>query len=49
VFEPTSKGTKMTITMDYKMGRLLDVLFAHRIIEKENRKMLEKLKKTLEA
>jgi uncharacterized protein YndB with AHSA1/START domain len=49
MFEPTSKGTKMTITMDYKMGKVLDVLFAHRIIEKENRKMLEKLKKTLEA
>ena len=49
LFEPTSKGTKMTVTMDYKMNKLLDVLFAHRIIEKENRGMLEKLKKTLEA
>jgi uncharacterized membrane protein len=49
VFEPTSKGTKMTIIMDYKMGKLFDVLVAHRMIEKENRKSLEKLKKILEA
>ncbi len=48
-FTMSLKGTKMTITMDYKMNKLLDVLFAHRIIEKENRGMLEKLKKTLEA
>jgi uncharacterized protein YndB with AHSA1/START domain len=48
-FEPTSKGTKMTITMDYKMNKLLDVLFAHRMMEKENNGMLEKLKKTLET
>jgi uncharacterized protein YndB with AHSA1/START domain len=48
-FEPTSKGTKMTITMDYKMNKLLDVLFAHRIINRENMGMLEKLKKILEA
>jgi ligand-binding SRPBCC domain-containing protein len=48
-FEPTSKGTKMTITMDYKMGKLADVLVAHRTIEKENMKMLEKLKKILET
>jgi carbon monoxide dehydrogenase subunit G len=49
MFEPTSKGTKMSIIMDYKMGKLVDVLVAHRIIEKENMKMLEKLKKILEA
>ena len=49
LFEPTSKGTKMTITMDYKMNKFLDVLFAHWIIEKENRGMLEKLEKTLET
>ena len=49
VFEPTTKGTKMTITMDYKMSKLLDVLAAHRMIEKENMKMLEKLKKVLES
>ncbi len=48
-FEPTSKGTRMTITMDYKMNRLLDALAAHSMIEKENMKMLEKLKKILEA
>ena len=48
-FEPTSKGTKMTITMDYKMNKLLDALVAHRMIEKENREFLEKLKKILEA
>ena len=49
VFEPTSKGTKMTITMDYKMNKLLDVLVAHRMIEKANMETLEKLKKILEA
>ncbi len=49
VFEPTPKGTKMTITMDYRMNRLLDVLAAHRLMEKENMKMLEKVKKALEA
>jgi ligand-binding SRPBCC domain-containing protein len=48
-FEPTSKGTKMTITMGYKMNKLTDVLVAHRMIEKENMKVLEKLKKTLET
>ena len=49
VFEPTGKGTKMTITMDYKMNKLLDVLVAHRMIEKANMEMLEKLKKILEV
>jgi uncharacterized protein YndB with AHSA1/START domain len=49
VFEPTSKGTKMTITMDYRMNKLLDVLVAHRMIEKANMETLEKLKKILEA
>ena len=49
VFEPTSKGTKMTITMDYKMNMLLDVLVARRMIEKANMETLEKLKKVLEA
>ena len=49
VFEPTSKGTKMIITMDYKMNKLIDVLAAHRMIEKANMEMLEKLKNILEA
>jgi hypothetical protein len=49
LFEPTSKGTKLTITMDYKVNRLLDVLFVHRMIDKENMGMLEMLKKTLES
>jgi len=49
VFEPTSKGTEMTITMDYKMNKLLDVLVAHRMIEKANMETLEKLKKILET
>jgi hypothetical protein len=44
VFEPSSKGTKMTITMDYEMNKLLDVLVAHRMIEKVNMETLEKLK-----
>jgi len=49
LFEPTGNGTKMTITMEYKMNKFLDVLFAHRMIERENRGMLEKLKKVLES
>jgi uncharacterized membrane protein len=49
VFEPTSKGTKITVTMDYKMGKLFDALIAHRMMEKENKETLEKLKKVLEA
>jgi len=49
VFEPTSKGTKMTIIMDYKMGKLIDALAAHRMIEKANMETLEKFKKILEA
>ena len=49
MFAPTSKGTKITIAMDYKMGKLIDVLAAHRMIEKANMEVLEKLKKILEA
>jgi ligand-binding SRPBCC domain-containing protein len=48
-FEPTNKGTKMTITMDYKMNKLIDALAAHRMIEKANMETLQKLKKILEA
>jgi carbon monoxide dehydrogenase subunit G len=48
-FEPTSKGTKVTFTMEYKMSYLIDALVAKRMIEREDTKILENLKKTLEA
>jgi len=47
--EPTSKGTKVSITMDYKAGKLLDALVVKRMVEGENTKSLERLKKALEA
>jgi len=48
-FEPTSKGTKFTVTMDYKMNKLLNVVMAQRMIGKANRETLEKFKKILET
>ena len=47
--EPTSKGTKVSFTMEYKAGKLLDALVVKRMVEGENTKMLERLKKSLEA
>jgi carbon monoxide dehydrogenase subunit G len=48
-FEPTNKGTKVSFTMEYKMSYLVDALVAKRMIEREDTKILESLKKTLEA
>jgi ligand-binding SRPBCC domain-containing protein len=53
-FEPTVKGTKMTFTMDYEMpysvlGKLIDGLVVKNWVEKENNKVMENLKKALEA
>jgi carbon monoxide dehydrogenase subunit G len=47
--EPTNKGTKVSFTMEYKMSYLVDALVAKRMIEREDTKILESLKKTLEA
>jgi uncharacterized membrane protein len=54
VFEPTTKGTKLTMSMEYKLpysilGKLIDVLYAKRVLERESTKMAENLKKALEA
>jgi carbon monoxide dehydrogenase subunit G len=52
-FEPTTKGTKFTISMEYEMpsilGKLLDVLVAKRMVEGWLAKIAENLKKALEA
>jgi hypothetical protein len=54
VFEPTTKGTKLTISSEYKMpysilGKLIDWLVVRRMVEKTGTKMLENLKKAIEA
>ena len=48
-FEPTNKGTKVSFTMEYKAGKLIDALVVKRMVEEEDTKMLEKLKKAVEA
>ena len=52
-FEPTTKGTKFTMSMEYEMpsilGKLLDVLVAKRMVEGWLAKMAENIKKTIEA
>jgi hypothetical protein len=48
-FEPTNKGTKVSFTMVYKVGKLIDALVVKRWIEREDTKMLENLKKAVEA
>jgi len=47
--EPTNKGTKVSFTMEYKAGKLLVALVVKRMVESNNTKMLESLKKALEA
>ena len=52
--EPTAKGTKMTYYVDYKLpysvlGKLLDKLKVSKDMEKNNTKMLENIKKAIEA
>ena len=46
---PTSEGTKVSITMEYKAGKLLDALIVKRMAEGENTKALDRLKKAIEA
>jgi len=52
-FEPTTKGTKFTVSMEYEMpsilGKLLDVLVAKRMVEGWLAKIAENIKKTIEA
>jgi uncharacterized protein YndB with AHSA1/START domain len=48
-FEPTNNGTKVSLTMEYKAGKLLDALVVKRMVEEENTKSLERLKKALEV
>lgn len=52
VLEPTTKGTKITYSENYKvsysvLGKLIDKLKVSKEMEKNNRKMLENLKKLL--
>jgi carbon monoxide dehydrogenase subunit G len=52
--EPTTKGTKVTYSIDYEMpysilGKLIDELMVSKNLEKSNRTVLENLKKALEA
>lgn len=52
--EPTTKGTKMTYSVDYKvpysvLGKLIDKLKVSKDMEKGDRKLLENIKKALEA
>ena len=54
VFEPMTKGTKLTISMELKLpysilGKLIYALVAKRMIQRESAKMAENLKKALEA
>ena len=52
--EPTAKGTKLTYGMEYEVpysfvGKLVDKLKVSKDMEKSMSKMLENMKKTLEA
>ena len=54
ILELTTKGTKVTMSIEYEMpysvlGKLIDDLMVKREMEKQITKMLESLKKTLEA
>jgi carbon monoxide dehydrogenase subunit G len=53
-FEPTTKGTKMTYSMDYELpysvlGKLIDKLRVSKDMEKDTVKAMENMKKALEA
>jgi uncharacterized membrane protein len=52
-FEPTTKGTKFTMSMEYEMPsiplKLLDVLVTKRMVRGWVAKMAEKVKKAVEA
>ena len=53
-FEPTAKGTKVTNDMEYEvpysiLGKLIDKLKVKKDIEESNIKLLENMKKAIEA
>jgi hypothetical protein len=53
-FEPTAKGTKLTASMDYEMpysvlGKVVDKLKVSKDMDKVMGKLLESIKKGLEA
>ena len=53
-FEPTAKGTKFTMSMDYEvpysvLGKVIDKLKLSKDLDKAMGKMLENIKKALEA
>jgi uncharacterized membrane protein len=52
--EPTAKGTKVAFNMDYEvpysiLGKLIDKLKVHKDVEKGITKLLENIKKAIEA
>jgi len=52
--EPTAKGTKLTVTMDYELpysiiGKIVDKLRVSKDLEKASEKNLSDMKKALEA
>ena len=54
VLEPTVKGTKVAFNMDYEvpysiLGKLIDKLKVHKEVEKGITKLLENIKKGIEA
>jgi uncharacterized protein YndB with AHSA1/START domain len=54
ILEPTAKGTKLIVSMDYELpysllGKLVDKVRVSRVIEKDIDQMLESVKKALEA
>ena len=53
-FEPTANGTKVTVNIDYEvpysiLGKLIDKLKVQKDVEKGNSKLLENMKKAIEA
>jgi carbon monoxide dehydrogenase subunit G len=53
-FEPTAKGTKLTVTNDYEvpysiLGKLVDKIMVQKNIEKAMERNLENIKKALES
>lgn len=54
IYEPTAKGTKLTITYDYELpysilGKIVDKLKVSKDMEKSTEKLLKDVKKALEA
>jgi ribosome-associated toxin RatA of RatAB toxin-antitoxin module len=49
VFEPTTKGTKVTFIMEYKAPSFILGRFVDSLVSREGTKMMESLKKAIEA